>query len=245
MRKKGKGLSDFLKDPIGHVKEAFQPIPTKLNNISMKTIEEFGNYPVQSMFVMRTPLSNNLTGALNIVSSGEFNRLQKNANIDQLYHVALVGSFNNTNIIIEKNEVVNIAPFKKSDVTNNTEILRIKLSSNPSLIQLIANTLNFMGPQNFYDYDALGATNRGRNNCQDFVNAVLESNNLLTPDVYKFFYQDISPITNELQNHVPIAVKAVTQTGSIVSRLIGKGKRNTKIPTQFIHFVEKNGFRFL
>lgn len=225
-----------------NIKEAVQPIPTKFNNISSKTLHEFGDFPIQSAFLMRTPIDKVFNRALNIISNGKFDELQKEHNLETLYHVAFVGSFNDTNIIIEKNEVINIDKFKQSDIKSNTDTLRLTLTSRPLLIDIMNNTLMQMGPNKFFDYDALGSAG-GRNNCQDFIINLLKANNMLTQEAKSFIYQDIRPITKELPSYVAKTVKAVTQTGSIVSRLIGRGKQD--IDKNFVKFIKANKFRFI
>ena len=226
-----------------NIKEAIQSVPTKLNNVSSQTVHEFGEYPIQSAFLVRTPIEKVFTRALNVISAGKFSELQDKHDIPVLYHVAFVGSFNNKNILIEKNEVINVDKFKQSDIKKNTETLRLTLKSYPTLAQILTNTVNYMGDTNFFDYDALGADGK-RNNCQDFVMALLDSNNMATPEAKNFIYQNITPITKELPNVVAKAVKVITQAGSVVSRLIGRGKQD-KIDKRFINFIKRNRFRFI
>lgn len=224
---------------IDNIQEALKPIPSKLNNVSRRTLETYGNYPIQSAFLMRTPLSKTWTGALNAISFGQFEKLQDKHNFKVLYHVAFVGSFNNQNIIIEKNEVVNIDTFKQSDIKPDTETFRLTLSSKPTLSQIIDNTRKYMGDNKFYSYSALG-----NNNCQNMVMAVLRSNSMNSVQAENFIYQNIKPLANELLPHVSKITDAITQTGSVVSRLIGKG-RTKDIDKKFINFVMNNGFRFI
>lgn len=236
---KGGNFLDVLKDPIGTIKEAFRKVPSKLNHISTETINKYGNLPISGVTLIRTPLSKIWTGALNAISFGQFNKLQKEQNIDKLYHVGLIVQ-TPTPIIIEKNEVVNVAPLNdKKDLNKETQYYHIPINTT-TISNLIANTEQLMGKTAFYDYDALR-----NNNCQNFIISLLKANNIWTDGAQHFIFQNIQPITQQLSSHVPTTVKTITSTGSVVSRLIGKGKQHHKIDPYFIKFVKNNGFRFL
>lgn len=241
-KKKSAGsIAHILKNPISWAKEVISPIPTRLNNISTATLKKYSGYPIQSSFIMRTPLENVWNQAINAISVGEFNKLKAKHGFDKLFHVALVVSVNNTNILIEKNEVINIDLFKKSDIKNQTETYRTSGGLDLTLDQMIDNTLKYMGPERFYSYNAIGSPGNPKNNCQDFVRSILKANNLLTKEAEKFLYQDITPLEKELSSHVAPSLQAITNLGSKVSRLIGKGRPDHP----FVDFVMNNGFRLL
>jgi hypothetical protein len=237
------GWMDVIRNPIGTATEAFQSIPTKLNNISTRTMTEYGKSPIMSISIIRTPLSSVWTNAMNTISLGRFSELQKKMGYDKLFHLSLIVVTEGRKLIVEKNEVINIAPFKMGDVKPETEYMAVPIIPGLNLIQMMDNTLKRMGNDKFYDYDALG-----QNNCQNFILQILQSNNLLTPQAHKFIYQDMTGIVNELNkskltSHVGATVKRITGVGSFVSRLIGKGKK--KVNKDFIDFVKNDGFRFI
>jgi len=244
-KKLGGGLWDVIKDPIGTIKEAFAPVPTKLNNISTRTLEQWGNIPISSpIIIARTPLNRFLTGALDAVSLGKFGQLQKKYKYDSLFHLLIIVIVNGQRIIIEKNEVVNVAPFKPSDVNNKTEYYQLNFnpSINLTLNKMLMRTKAKMGDHLFYSYSALG-----NNNCQDFVRNLLGANGLATQPALNFIYQNLNAIVKELREsgfgYVPRVVDAITDLGSKVSRIIGKGKEDSYKP--FVNFVANEGLRFL
>lgn len=237
----GGGLTDILKDPIGYAKELVSPIPTRLNNISMNTLNKYGSEPISSLVIARTPLSPIIDAGINALSLGVWNQLKAKYGYDKLFHLALII---NNQIILEKNEVVNLEPLKQSSVNSKTEYFTVPVYPNSITIeQLVNNAYVHMGKDNFLDYKAFD----GRN-CQDFVRGVLDSSALLTPEADKFIYQDISGLKNDLSGYVPQVVNGVTKVGSFFSRLIGKGKKKVDYAKDIIRFenyIFRHGFRFL
>lgn len=243
------GIMDILRDPIGTIKETFQSIPTKLNNISTRTLDQYGGLPIQAIWIARTPLNNLLTGALNTITNGKFIELQRKYGYDKLFHLALLIQLPNGRVIVEKNEVINIAPSKKSDFNNKTEYFAVPLFYKQlNLRGMIENTYKLMGNDKFYSYSALGG-NGQQNNCQDFVRAILSSNGLLSQQANQFIYQDMTNIVKDLENNnlgfVPKLLDHITDLGSKVSRLIGANKYNSIAQQRFIKFVKNKGLRMI
>ncbi len=236
----GGGFMDFLKNPIGTIKEAFRGIPSKLNNISTKTLNEYGKLPINALQIARTPLNATLNGVINIMSLGKFNELKSKYGFDKMYHLSLIATLTNNKIVIEKNEVINIEPLSQSSTIGpNTEYLNVPLSNAPNLtlIDMIDKTREYMGESKFYDYDGFN------NNCQAFIASILNANNLMTPQADKFILQDVSGLQNDLNNtgfsYVPKVMRKITNLGSIVSRLIGKGTKK-KALDEFDKYIKKS-----
>ncbi len=258
---KGSGILDVIKDPIGTIKEAFAGVPTKYNNISRRTLEQYGNEIIQTLKIARTPLNPTLPILINTISLGKWNELTKKYGFDTLYHLSLIV---NDKIIIEKNETITIEPLTSSkSIKSNTEFFNIIPNTPRTINQLMENTRKFMGDEKFFDYSAL------KNNCQVFVQSVLESNLFYTPEAKKFLFQDFTQFTNDLNqsgySYVPAVMQKITDLGSIVSRLSGKGtetialnqfenylKRyhltpsDTKaITKEFVNFINREGLKFI
>lgn len=261
----GSGFMDFIKNPIGHIKEAFAGTPTKLNNTATKTLNEYGNLPINALQIARTPLNNMLEGAINAVSLGKFSELKNKYGFDKLYHLSLIATLSTNKIIIEKNEVITIEPLSQSgSIKSNTEYYNIPLNNpNLNLNTLIENTKNLMGESKFYDYDSF------TNNCQNFIESVLKANNLYNQQAGNFLMQNVSGIQQDLNSsgfsYVPKVMRKITNMGSIFSRLMGKGTKKdaldafekyveknkltesemNNLTEHFIDFINSEGFRFL
>ena len=105
-------------------------------------------------------------------------------NFDELFHLycELVLE-NGKTILVEKNERINI--MKTSRNEKNTEQQEISnIPPNITLNTLLGNTKNKMGDEKFFTYNAVS------NNCQDFLLAFLQSNNLGNNENYTFVKQD-------------------------------------------------------
>lgn len=193
----------------------------EFNNISSKTLLDYGNYTIKHMQIYRTPISTLLNSALNLISLGKWNDLRSKYGFDKLFHTALVCDIGGKNIIIEKNEVVNISTQYKT--SKDTETFNIDMSNKSFTINdMIMSCKKRMGDKDFFDYDAF------RNNCQVFIKNMLESVDLYTTDVSKFLFQDLSEIYSKLPSYTSKIAKLITRAGAFISRLKGDGNDEEK-----------------
>jgi hypothetical protein len=265
--KKGGGFLDTIKKPFQNIYNAFTPI-TSLNNISTETMNNYGSWMAMKITVARTPLNQMLENSINLISFGQFEELKKQFGFDSLFHLSLIVYLSSgegfKNVVVEKNEVVNIEPLDKNNSTNkNTQYLNINIPYNTNLNIIIQNTRKMMGDNKFFTYNAFN------NNCQNFVYSVLKSNALLTKEAGQFILQDVSGIEKELNrkgfSYVPSIMHKITNIGSIVSRLTGRGTKEecmqefkkylesknihhtnlNHINYEFINFINSRGLKFL
>ncbi len=255
MSKKGAGIMDIIKNPIDYINEVSSKIPTKLNNISTSTLKQYGNIPIRTLSIIRSPLKDIMLGALNKLSFGKFEELQKKHNLPVLYHLSLVaGLETGENIIIEKNEVVHVDLLKKENrIDSTTEYMDVPVNKTITLTDMIDKTIKLMGNERFFDYDGLGVDGKA-NNCQNFVLGLLSSVGLLTNKEYKFIHQDVSKLTQDFNNsnysYVPKAMQKVTRIGSTLSRLLAKGKSKSKeskmiggnVSPDLLNFIKNDGW---
>jgi len=189
-------------------------------NKAKKILKKYGFCGIISMNVYRTPISSAIDSALNSISFGTWNKQKKKYNYDKLFHLALVVTVQcrdreTVDIIIEKNEVINISRDYK--VTNETETFPIKPKKIITLNKLLENTLNNVGERKYFIYDGF------TNNCQLFVRYILESNNLYDKKAEGFIFQDISQVLKGIPKYVKRIQKAVTDMASWYSKIVGKG----------------------
>lgn len=240
-KKNAAGFGDFIKDPVGTVKEAFRGVPSKLNNISTKTLQEVGNVPIVKIDLARTPLAGAIEGAINTISLGSWNKLKNKYGHKQFYHLSLIATLQNgERIIAEKNEVIDIRRLSQSGSVNaKTQYLSVPYDGGLTLNMMIDRTRKSMGDTAFYDYSGL------KNNCQSFVAGLLSSSSLLLPWVKDWLYQDVSGIRAELPSHVEKIMDATTALGSIGSRLMAKGliggKQTNKETKDMLKYMKQKG----
>ena len=213
----GAGLFDFGKKTIQYFKDAFKP-SYKYNNISTKTLNNYGGKTIISMSVYRTPIQNFINLFLNLISLGKFNEAKSKYNFDKLFHLALVCVVDGKNIIVQKNEVVDINTNFK--ITDDTETMPVSLGGrNLTLNEILNKTKDVMGHDLFFQYNSYN------NNCQIFIQNILNSNNLNTPLINNFVKQDTEELLNELPKYNETISKFITDTGAVFSRLIGKSSK--------------------
>lgn len=219
---KGSGLIDTIKNKF--------IIQKKYNNVSTKTLKQYGNNKIISLKIVRTPIQKMLKTILNLISFNSFNTF------DELYHLALIATIeNNKDVIIEKNAVVNIN--LKYQITEKSEVLEVPYTQNLTLNELLTNTLNKIGDDKFFKYDGLN------NNCQVFIKNILESNNLYSESINDFLFQDLTELKAQLPNYVGKTMNVITDLGAVASQLMGEGlklhavkiKKSVDLNTQLEH----------
>jgi len=190
-----------------------------------KVVNKYKDNLITSMSIVRTPLDSYTTLALNSVSLGQFNKVRKKNGYDNYFHLNLnIVLDNGTNLIVEKNEILNIQVGTKK--TSKSEVMNItEFSSNAiTLNSLLENTKKLQGSK-FYVYNA------SSNNCQYFIRDVLLSNNIGNPvytDFIKQNTEDIfknSPIFRKIANSVTdlgASVKNVQDIVTVESQKINK-----------------------
>ena len=144
-------------------------------------LKKYGDKNIRSLELYRTPIRAMIAKALDYLSNGKVSALP----YDKLFHLALKVSLENgPSLIVEKNEVINIAPFR---VGQDSESMPISEVPNSTLSQFLENCKNKMGYK-FFRYQA------NSNNCQHFQLNLLQSNNLLNETYRKFIKQDTASI---------------------------------------------------
>jgi hypothetical protein len=183
--------------------------PGLLEPQARKLLERIGNEEVKTIQIVRTPLSSFTKGFLNIISLGQFDKISKKY-YDEMFHLSLWinGQYN-----LEKNEVVVFntknpkeAKSQVRDVTNIPAGLTIQ--------QLIDNTRDRMGADNFSTYDA------EKLNCQNFLINVFDANKIGDKVDRDFIFQDATKIFKELPEYAKVLGKVSTNLGAIFNRLI-------------------------
>lgn len=187
---------------------------------SRKMIEELSGGEIVELAVRRDPIQSMLNTALNFITLGKWNEMRTKYAYDKLFHLGLVARVKKNgrthNVIMEKNEVVNIAPAKKP--TSDTEFMPVPLNGRkPSFTEFLKNAEERKGTDYFL-YNAFS------NNCQDFVMNLLEANDLLTSQVAAFVKQPIEQLVKGLPGYTEAVAKGVTDLGAAVNYVIeGEG----------------------
>ncbi len=183
-----------------------------------KILSQIGNEPITSLQLVRTPLSSATSFLLNIASFFQLQNKLKQANIDKLFHLALII---NGKYVLEKNDVIDLST-KIPDISKSeTLVIPIPDGKNITINQLIENTQKQMG-RDYGPYDAK------TNNCGVFISNVLSSNGLQSPTSDSFINQKTEELFNKFPSLTEKIAKFATNTGAVANRLIqGEGQLET------------------
>lgn len=175
-----------------------------------KLLKEVGSETVKSLKVVRTPIAKSVKGLLDLITLGQYDKAVKEAGYDNMLHLAL---FINEKYQLDKQAVV---VFKKNNpISPDSEVMDVVVFPEGITIQsLIDKTKSYMGDENFSNYDAQ------KNNCQDFILAVLGSNGLLNAKLRKFIKQDAESVFKKLPEVSEKIAKVFTDTGAVVDKII-------------------------
>jgi len=242
INKKGAGIFDDFKGLVNKgvevvskgfntVKSFFDPYK-ELRPIAQKIIKEQGNKRVVKIYAFRKPVMEVLNKVLNLVSLGKFEEGKKLSNYDTMYHLGLIlqleapqglsGTNDNTFIMTEKNERIDMEIIKANDIRKYGELFPINVNKDITFGQIMENVKNGMG-EKFLPYDPFMG-----NNCQVYAMSVLKYSDLLTPQAEAFIFQPLDTMLKTIPKSTPKVARAITQLGAffanIGSKITGRGE---------------------
>lgn len=203
-------------DVVRHGKR--QDYPPKVRDL----LARIGNQPIVSARLRRDPIKAPLNIALNLITQGRWEQAKRKYAYDKLFHLGLEvvvrvsdSSTSNGTYIIEKNEVINVAP--ANPATPDTETLPVDVRSGATLNSLLNGAKKVQGAA-YFNYDAF------RNNCQDFIIAVLNGSGLATPNNTAWVKQPVSELVTELPGYTSTVANLATDIGALANVVIhGRG----------------------
>jgi hypothetical protein len=212
---RGAGFFDYIKNVFSS--------NDRYTNKAESMLKKYGNYNVIGIVIEKSPIISAIDKALNLISLGKWAEAKKKYNYDDLYHLYLIltldlGEGKTKKILLEKNQSINISESIPSR-SEKTQSLNIFPPKNITLNNLLLNTLNRVGKDQFFIYDPFG----GRN-CQNFVKDVFTSNDLYNDRINKFVFQPIQELKKDLGGFTTGFSKGVTDIAAFGERLIGLGK---------------------
>jgi hypothetical protein len=174
-----------------------------------------GNNIISSLTVYRAPVQAFIKPILNAISLGEFQRLLNKNGYDKLYHLYCRITFANTDMRLEKNEVIKMTqPFTDE---NDSESLNIPLKQTITINELLNNTEKFMGNK-YFTYSAFN------NNCQNYILSILEANNISFPEAKTFILQDMTDFKTNLPSATKTIARTTTDLASRIDILVNGGQ---------------------
>ena len=220
----GGGLFDMVTKGIQKVKDWL--VPDRYTRHSLDTVKKYGSRPIQRLDIYRTPIQSAVRKLLDVVTLGHFSKASKDAGYDTLFHVALIANVGDKNLVIEKNERINIDTSYPTSA--DTEIYHVDLQGKSfTFNEMAKKTRERVGDKVYFNYDAFDRRKYGTN-CQGYIRLLLESEGLYTPSIAKWLYQDVVQIVKGLPSFLPELAKTATDIASAVSYLRGDGQPTYK-----------------
>jgi|NOAtaT_6_FD_contig_71_474945_length_2627_multi_2_in_0_out_0_3 hypothetical protein len=205
---------------MNFIKDMFSP-KKGYNNKSTATIKKYGDLRIMKINVYRKPVEKALTGVLNLISLGKFNKGKDKTPYDRLFHLGLFCILKNenagyTNVLCEKNAVVEITK-TTFDINKFGETMVVNVSGDLTLNELLEGGQEQLGDK-YFPY------NPWNNNCQWYIRALLQGspNNIdYTDKLNEFVFQDIEEIVKETPKFSQKIASGITTLGGLFDKVIG------------------------
>ena len=190
----------------GGIGDIFTPIKTEYNNMSKKTLQEFGNIPIENITLVRTAFFTSIKSVLKSISS-----------YDTLYHLCMVATVRVGKILkqisIQKRQQIEIT--NTVDMNEHSETISVPFNKTLTINELLNNAQKQMGDDKYFKYSAIN------NNCQDYITAILNSNHIGNQEDRDFVKQDVSHL--EKNTVLNKGLDFITNLGTKVSEVVGRG----------------------
>lgn len=185
----GSGLFDEIGRHVRGMVMALKGTRTNLKPSVRTILKEIGDQPISQIQVGRKPL--NATYQFAVDQLNQVTHHQPTVPYDKLFHLYLILTVPKGTYVLEKNEDINMRRYIPSE---GEERILLPIPIEPlSINQMIANTLQKIGKERFFHYNAMST------NCQRFVLDMLQSNNIpLDHQQQEFILQDVSHLLPDL-----------------------------------------------
>jgi len=223
----GRGVTDYVKAVV----KGRNDYPPKMREI----LKKYGDKPIMKIFTCRNPVGSLLTGALNAVSMGEFNKRFEQQPYDKLFHLDLrcevdIGEkeFNKqqkaskisklikqnriATILLEKREILDAVVNPKKTKETECQLIVNVPQGLLTINKLLEGGKKVLGNK-FFTYSAYD------NNCQNYVMALLKGSNIGSQENYDFVKQNTKELFKGLPGTRKIA-NTVTDLGATFNTLI-------------------------
>lgn len=167
-----------------------------------KLLDKYKDVPIKQITVKRTPISNVVEGLMNLITLGKWKEIK--GNYDKMFHLyAVLTLENGKRLLLEKNERPVLSESIPAD-TKETESTGVNMPSPIRLGDFIGKTIKGMSLESYVTYDGF------RSNCQGFIRAHLLYNQLLTPPLLSFIFQDTKQLIEKTPSFSQWLGKKVT-----------------------------------
>jgi len=204
-----------MKKKAGKLLGAKLSFSNQIKNI----LNKYGNQKIKAIRIGRRPINSLVEKAFDIISLGKWSKLRKDYYFDRLFHLFLVITMDDGNVIsFEKNSIVTMTEKDPRCSLPDTECIEIEYPADSlTLDELVKKPLERIGKDSYFVYQPFDQ------NCQIFIRSVLETFGLYSKKAEEFIYQDITEIVKRLPWYVKYVGKAVTDIDATRSKISGAG----------------------
>ena len=213
---------ETIKENINYTKKIIFGNFDSYTPSTQSVLNKYGNEQIINIVLHRNPLSKVITSLLSTWTWGETDRRLQQQPKDTLFHIGMWITLKTGKIIkIEKNEVINIQenPIKPKEEQTSQNVSK---PNNLNLFTMLEKTRRQFGNNRYFSYSAK------RNNCGDFIEMILQANNLNSQATHDFIGQDTKTILNGFPNMRKL-MNTVTDIGGRFTNLI---EEDNNLPTK-------------
>ena len=202
------------------ITDLFRSQKQDFTNDAQKTLDIFGDRTITSIKLFKHPISDLSRIGTDVFTLNRMQKLRKENDIDELFHIGFIITLDkNKEILLEKHHVVMIKSkfpkFPEDEQMTNVSLQGKELTLNEMMIK----TIEGYKPEKFFIYNGL------KQNCQNFVTAVMEYNGLLTPELHKWSNQSMIEIIKGLPFFTEHLMNLFTGTLAKVDQVLGRGRK--------------------
>ena len=179
-------------------------------------LNRYGDMNISDVKVCRVPIQGAINKLFNFLTGGKWDSIKQQVGYDNLFHLFMTFKIGNTEMILEKNQLVRLSEYPPS---NRGECININLPT-ITLNTLIKNTIARMGIENFNRYDPFN------NNCQNFIMNVLDANGTMNPEIHNFILQPVDALVKKLPGFVATIAKGLTDIAVYIDNRLQKSISN-------------------
>lgn len=221
-------------DAFDYVKKAVSI--TDFSDKTKKFLQQYGNLPILAIELRRAPLNVAIDLALQGVSTGKWMELKKKYGFDEFFHLSMLVTVGGAverklrngrlikepkKLAIEKLAVVSIN--ENITIEPDMETLPVSVPKPFTINEMFSKAREKYGDSRFFSYSALG-----NNNCQNFIQMLLEVEGLYSEEAKRFVFQDISQLVKELPEATKTVSQGLTDIGALASKYLGIGGSKKK-----------------
>lgn len=218
----GAGWTEWVKNPIGHLKEAFRGKRSDYSPAQRDLLQRVGGLNIDRIIIFRQPLHGLLNKVANFATGGLWDKARAKHGVSDFFHLGLVLVLEDNSLLcVEKTQVVSISPTWSSDEL--TQVQPVPMHGPITVSGLLNAAINRMGGD-FWTYSAAS------NNCQNFVLSILQAAGLDSPEMHSFVFQPVQQMMEDVPSWLPkLAQGATDLAGRIDIAANGRGFSQKKI----------------